>query len=640
MNSYIRCKELKVDSECLEKLQRLYPLYLEHRFNLLGSGIVKVNYELRPEGLHGIKYDNPSMAKYRKKALKKLNKVKINIKDYEPINWFADYKSGFFFDPDQYCSLEKCQAAIGKMPGVDIKCPWELGRFYHLTQMAILAVEDDRKKRKILREFVEEFLDFTEMNPVGKTVQWACPMDAAIRTVNFLVTYDLLSQIDEKGYLNDLFKKRFEILIKNSLKYLMNAIQYGKSGVGNHYLATVVGIIFSASYLEEDTWTDACLVFGVQELIEQVGKQFYKDGGNYEGSTSYHRLSAELVTYATALIYGVLKTNKRRAFTEYDCNKMNFLKPINRQKYKNDTGSFFPQWYVDKLISIGAFNRNILKQNNEIVQIGDNDSGRLLKLTVLGDGIKENVLDHRPLLSAISGMVDDKYYENIRKIVPLECSFIESLSKGKKVKGVEACTLITSYGKELPSNFAFGKESIIYQEADQEEGLKDGIRINYFSDFGIIILRSKRLFFSLVIDTAKNTNLTGHTHNDKLSVEVMVDRTYITRDAGQYIYTPMPVIRDRFRSVNAHNIIHVDGCEQNVFEDCFTVKKRCKAQLLFASRDKVIGKAMYAGIVHQREIEIMEHAIIVRDYANYPFKVSFKNKIYSTGYGELVSLFK
>lgn len=520
---------------------------------------------------------------------------------------------------------------------MDIKCPWELGRFYHLAQMALLALKDNQKERIILREFVEELLDFTEMNPVGKTVQWACPMDVAIRTVNLLVSYDLLSQIDEKGYLNDVFKKRFERLIMDSLKYLINVIQNGSGGVGNHYLAAIVGIIFSASYLEEDTWTDACLVFGVQELIEQVGKQFYKDGGNYEGSTSYHRLSAEFVIYATALIYGILKTSRRRAFIEYDCNNINFLRPISRQKFRTDTEVFFPQWYVDRLLNIGAFTWNILKQNNEIVQIGDNDNGRLLKLTASGAGIKENVLDHRPMLSAISGLVDDENYKSIRQIMPLECSLIESLSKGKQIKGVKTRTVITSYGRELSSNMLFRKESIIYQESEQKIGLKDEMRINYFSDFGIIVLRSKRLFFCMVIDTAKNTNLTGHTHNDKLSVEVMVDGRYITRDAGQYIYTPMLGVRNRFRSVNAHNVIHVDGCEQNIFEDCFTVKKRCKAQLLFASRDKIIGKVMYAGIVHQREIEIKDHAIVVRDCANYPFKVSFKNRMYSTGYGELVS---
>lgn len=79
MNSYIRCKELKVGFDCLEKLKCLYPLYLEHRFDLLGSGFVKVDYNLQARGMHGIKYNNPNMAKYRKAALKKMYVFKRNV---------------------------------------------------------------------------------------------------------------------------------------------------------------------------------------------------------------------------------------------------------------------------------------------------------------------------------------------------------------------------------------------------------------------------------------------------------------------------------------------------------------------------------------------------------------------------------
>lgn len=68
-----------------------------------------------------------------------------------------------------------------------------------------------------------------------------------------------------------------------------------------------------------------------------------------------------------------------------------------------------------------------------------------------------------------------------------------------------------------------------------------------------MLLESKRLFLSIVIDTTQNALYTEHTHNDKLSVEVMVDGRYITRDPGGYIYSPSPEMRDKFRCVKAHN---------------------------------------------------------------------------------------
>lgn len=139
----------------------------------------------------------------------------------------------------------------------------------------------------------------------------------------------------------------------------------------------------------------------------------------------------------------------------------------------------------------------------------------------------------------------------------------------------------------------------------------------------------------MVIDTAENTGLLGHTHNDKLSVEVFVDGTYITRDPGAYIYTAFPMIRDKFRSVKAHNTIHVDDFEQNVFSGTFGMKKRARGQILFAGKDRIIGKACYAGIEHVRDVELLAHKIVVTDFSNMPFTVSFQNRIYSTGYGQL-----
>lgn len=149
------------------------------------------------------------------------------------------------------------------------------------------------------------------------------------------------------------------------------------------------------------------------------------------------------------------------------------------------------------------------------------------------------------------------------------------------------------------------------------------------------MFKGDRLFISMVIDTAENAVCLGHTHNDKLSVEVMIDNQYITRDPGGYIYTAAPGIRDKFRSVHGHNTIQVKGLEQNIFDGTFGMKKRARAELVYCHKDKIIARASYAGAEHLREISISDSEVIVRDYANLPFTVCFKNKIYSTGYGKL-----
>ena len=629
MFSYVSCNEIEVNPLCKSKLISLYYLYMQHQFDLLGSNFVKINYRLKAKGMHGKKYIDPYMVKYEKIAYKKLyHKEKCSL-GYEPINWFIDFKSGFFFNPLKYNSLEKCNAIMGKFDGVDIKCPWEFGRFYHIVQLAVLAVADEKYRESIIVEFKNEITDFITMNPVGKTVQWSCPMDSAIRIVNLLIAYDMLSQLDNGKNLDGNFEKDFELFIRDSLKFVMERLESG----GNHYLSDIVGVIFAAAYLPADDWTDSCLVFGVQELISQVRYQFYEEGTNFEGSTSYHRLSTELVVYATALIYGTLVTGRAKVFSEYNADIIDKLVKYNRQKYDQNSENFFPQWYIDRLYNMGIFTLITLKQNNEIVQIGDNDSGRLVKLTPMGDNNTDNVLDHRTLLAELDGLFNDTAFKDVATEVTLEFSLIKTLANGKKISGNLCSSQIEQYGQYAESTLLYRKETILYEQSEGKS-LTQSLKIYYYKQFGIVVMRGERLFLSMVVGTTKEKKYVGHTHNDQLSIEVMVDDKYITRDPGSYIYTAAPKIRDCFRSVKAHNTIHVKGYEQNIFTGTFGIKRVAKSELVYCSGNKIVGRTRYAGVEHTREIEIDDNKIIVKDSANHLFTVGFKNKLYSTEYGK------
>lgn len=639
MYSYISYADLCIDTACIEKLKRLYPLYMNHRFDLLGSGFVKVNYQMQAKGLHGKRYRDTYMEKYGRKIKGELCGGHKCSDGYEPINWFVDYKSGFFFNPRQYNSLKKCQAMIGEIPWVDIKCPWELGRMYHLPQLAMLAVADTALREPIILEFRNEMVDFIETNPIGKTVQWSAPMDVSIRMVNMLVAFDILIQLDTRGQLGKEFQQYVEEHIGAGLRYVMDHLEFLGRISANHYLSNIAGIIFAAAYLPDSKWVNSCLAFGAQELIDQVEVQFYEEGGHNEGSASYHRLSTEFVLYAAALISGVLKTEKRNAFLEYDCREIKRLKDFERQKFDVFGEAFFPEQFVNKVCRAGIFTSIILKNNYEIVQIGDNDSGRLMKLTpmvsVNTDNLEENDLDHRTLLSAMSGMFTNEEFKESGKMFPLEASLIRSLSKDSPMEGAAGISGIEKYGssEEICGTYEYAREKVLFQ--DEKTDLTDRVKLYYFEKFGVVVMKGRRLFLSMVIDTTRNTVYTGHTHNDKLSVEVMVDGNYITRDPGGYIYTAFPKGRDSFRSVHAHNTICVDGYEQNEFDGIWAMKKRAKAKLLYCAKDRMAAAVTYGDVKCQREIEITGSKIIIKDSANKPFKMGFRNKIYSDGYGRL-----
>lgn len=637
MYTYINANGLAIDNECRQKLEKLYQFYMQHEFDLLGSGFVRVGYGCGVKGFLGKRYVDNFKKLYGRYAKEKIEHECTDT--YIPINWFIDYKSGFFFSPLTYTTVKRCYKVMDKKEGVDIKCPWELGRLYHLLQLSVLAIADETLRESIISEFRNEITDFIEMNPVGKTVQWTAPMDISIRMVNMLLSYDILMQLDTEGYLDKEFQDYFEKHINRSLQFVMDHLEYIDKVSTNHYLSNIAGIIFAAAYLPRSRWVDACMVFGTQELIEQVKVQFYKEGSHFEGSTSYHRLSTEFVLYSVALIYGVLGTEKRNVFLNYDSSVIKRLKNPKSQKYSLDRAEFFPEWFTDRLCNAGIFTKICLKHNDEIVQIGDNDSGRLLKLTPIIDTddeyMEDNVLDHNTLISAMCGIFANEEFIESAKKYPLESSLVKTLSKNtQKRSNIYISYFIKNKDiKDIREKYKYSKKTILFQ--DNGGDLLKGIEIHYFEKFGIVVLKGDRLFVSMVIDTAQNAVFLGHTHNDKLSIEVMVDGKYITRDSGGYIYTAAPKIRDKFRSIKAHNTICVEDQEQNSFDGIWGMKKRARAELLYCADNRMVARVRYGDIECLRDISLTDNEIVVNDFANKPFKVAFCNKVYSDGYGKL-----
>lgn len=638
MHSYISYHKLVINNSCRENLEYLCRHFMAHQFDLLGSGFVQVDYHLRANGLLGKRYSDPYMVKYGQRIAKRLRK-KCSEK-YDPINWLTDYKSGFFFSPVKYRSWKKCQTVIGRIPGVDIKCPWELGRFYHVVQLAVLAGAEKKYRNAFVMEFKDELTDFWETNPVGRTVQWSVAMEVSIRMVNLLVAYDLFRQMDRTGYLDTDFQAEFEKHIYQSLKFVMNHLEVSDNTGSNHYLADLAGIIFAAAYLDSDDWTDACLVFGVQELIAQTRKQFYIEGSNFEGSACYHRLSAEIVLYATSLVFGVLNSKKRNVFEQYHAGMVKGLTAPDRQKYDLGRIGFFPKWYINRIYNMGVFTDTITKQNHEVIQVGDNDNGRLVRLSLMntsgGYQGKDNPLDHRTLLSSMDGLFGKDRFSGYGSEFPLESGFIRAMSGSKILHGKSYNTTLENYGtyENMQGRYPYRRQTMIYKSTSGKS-LLEGLKIHYFHKFGLVLFYSRTMFLSMVTDTAKYAVYTGHTHNDKLSIELMVDGKYITRDPGTYVYTAFPVIRDRFRSVFAHNTIHIPGQEQNCFHGVFGMEKRSEAKLLYCSRNCLMAKVRYGETEHIREIRLEDNRITVMDYATHPFTVSFDYKMYSAGYGEI-----
>jgi hypothetical protein len=657
--------------------------YINHRLDLLGSGWVRSSYDAAPLGLEGYKYKKNIEVKvfdptgkwlekilFRKHAVKSQKIWGLIDIDYSPIDWQKDYKSGYRWSNKSW--FKSCLLVISKFPGVDIKVPWELARMQHLSQMAIYAHQADTEERqKLVKEFKNQVLDFIATNPCEFGVNWSCTMDVAIRAANILVAYDLFKQIDTRG-INDDIEAIFASSMHEHGRFIVSHLEYASNFTGNHYLSNICGLAFIAAYLEPTIETNLWLAFALQELINEFKKQFYEDGSNFEASTSYHRLSTEMVLYTTALYLG-LTNDRKKAIVDY--NRQNWhvipgLHKLDEQEFDIATPYLFPDWYLERLFKAGCFTADLLKPTNEIPQIGDNDSGRFFKFTPVGEFITnkqaeekyfnllgyqelgndseelywdENILDHRPLLAAMAGLFDYSEFNHAATAFPLEMGMITVLLKNtiriKKDKSYHNVVVSPSSNLDLQ----FSRETNFYPiDTELSIPLNQNLSFHPYPDSGIFILKSDRIHLTIMAGGVGQNGFGGHAHNDKLSIELNIDCKDLAVDPGTYLYTPLPEYRNTYRSTIAHNCIQVRGKEQiqiihdssNLFQligkPSISIKTLSKNYIEVHFRNDIFTNI--------RSIGIMAEKICITDYCDCPFDINFQEeRQMSNGYGKTKS---
>lgn len=587
--------EIKINTEVINH-------YLNHEFNYLGSGWISQN--------------NPvsSTAEIRSDFLAVHTSVCITInnqidKNYKRIDWQKDITSDYDFDINNPFNKQKIKN------DVDIKRPWELGRLQHLPRLALFAIHATNKN-ELVKEFKNQSLDFIANNPIGMGVQWACTMDVGIRVSNLLIAYDVFSQIDEDYILDDDFKKIFTSSIYHHGQFIFNHLEYKEGLAGNHYLFNLSGLLFVSTYLEKNDVTTKWLEFSMQEIEKEYFKQFFNDGGNFEGSTAYHCLSAEMIIYSTALML--------------------------RNNY------VFSEEFKNRLCKSALFVLNVLKPNGEIPQFGDNDSGRYFKLSYLEKNNDENLLNYEGLIAAFSGLIDNNSLLNykttpqiaIGAIKTLENAIISNLANGLKIEcGINE--LLSYHYKCHPEPIEGLTHSKKHEIAfGKIENLIENLSFIHYPDFGLSIFKSANFYLAISsISNKKMHHSWGHVHNDKLSFELFVNDVDYIKDAGSYCYTSDVVMRNKFRSTKAHHTIIINGIEQNKFisskNGLFYLERESQCELLELTKNSIKLKVEYYGIIHIRKFEIFEDKIIISDYCNKDFEQNFNTEWYSSGYGKM-----
>lgn len=639
--SYIDIKNLDVSNIDLDVTKYLSKMYIDHKFDLLGSGWVKNSYDSAALGLEGYKYDMNVAAP-------------ANASEgYEPIDWQKDFKSGFRWSEKKWYKDQR----IAHKPGSDIKVPWELARLQHLPQLAIFAMADPSLKEQNLKEFKNQILDFIKHNPPRMGVNWTCTMDVGIRVANMLVAYDIFSQMDGDKNLDENFKQIFSNSIYEHALHIVNNLEYSPYLTSNHYLSDIAGLLYACSYLDGSDEIDAWLVFAIQEIIGEMKKEFYEDGGNFESSTSYHRLSVELMIYSVALINGLGK-KRCSILREYNYKiwkKTPKLLPLQKQEFgiENDR-IIFPQWFIDRLYKIGRFTIDITKPNGKVPQFGDNDSGRFFRFSPNGEFLTnkqatqkylnlekfpsddelfwdEDIINHATLIGVFEGIFDDDIFKSDFKF---EKSFIKTVAKFELKIGDKDYKTIEIIDKDVDF------DGLKFSQINEFHILNlNNIRKYFYPDSGIFVFKGAKFYLAICATPLGQNNHGGHAHNDKLGYELWIDGRDIVRDPGSYLYTPLPGRRNEFRSVKAHNAPIVDDLEQNSWSDgaigLFGMFSECRCEVVDFGENFISLAAEYKGVKIIRKFEIKGDKLEIIDMANREFYYS-KFEFYSNGYGKLM----
>lgn len=570
----------------------LAALYLEHRFDLLGSGWVQVKHGMTSQGLEDCGFPPEPTVAIDPKGSWLCDRVSeanwphaariwaLIHHEYIPIDWHLDFKSGYRWSE---CTWYR-DIAFGNLTGVDVKIPWELARFQHLPILAYAYAaacaghNSTERPERYLNEFQDQVLDFLATNPPRFGVNWACTMDVAIRAANLVISFELFRALG--GDFRPGFLPIFTRAILDHARHCIENLEYDPDFRNNHYLSDICGLLWASVWLPCNPESGSLLAFALQELVTETNSQFNRDGSNFEGSTSYHRLSAEMVLYS-ALLGLTLDMNKRASIQEAPSNKSPAprLRPADSRGFLVEEPDLFPDWFWTRMRQALGFTEAATRPDGNIVQIGDNDNGRFLKLWppmkpmpvrdakqhylnlrnfsgLPEDAIHwdETVTDHRSLVAAgrlILGTPDPGAPDTPEMVI-LRALLTKAAPSNRGNGRVESLSTVSIDASELDLDAMETHWGAPTEWRLPLPGIGLGLTALSYPDFGLYIFKSNRLFLSIRAGAIGQNGLGGHAHNDQLAVELVVDGQVIFQDAGTYVYTPLPMARNYFRSPKAH----------------------------------------------------------------------------------------
>ena len=423
----------------------------------------------------------------------------------------------------------------------DVKVPYEASRLQHLQKQNLINSIEDTKTLDSEALVVE-----VDKFPL---IYWNSPMDVAIRLINLIIHRQFLAHKSNRSIIFDDSEELLDAYISQNYQYVKDNLENEGKVVGNHYLIELSSMLFYlANYETKNSVADTKFV--IEELKIEIARQFNDEGTNFEGSTHYSAFATE------ALILCKLSMQELNQSTD-------LLTSINR------------------LILLNKKFLSLLINNDELSQIGDNDSGRI-------------------------------FYFAFEEEKPLKLSWlikmIESLEINEKL-------IISDHIFEVSEEIPILKDYKHVKHPEIKVFSKDYEAYAY-PEFGIFIWRNESEYLSIRCGPVGQNGVGGHSHYDQLSLECFTDNKWIARDPGTGTYTDDITIRNKFKSLEYHwgPNINIKFKKEDEF-DCFKLNNMSDGNVLTFNKESFLGVAEFNGNKIYRKMELNDGVLSIEDFS-------------------------
>ena len=423
----------------------------------------------------------------------------------------------------------------------DVKVPYEASRLQHLQKQNLINSIEATKTLDSEALVVE-----VDKFPL---IYWNSPMDVAIRLINLIIHRQFLAHKSNRSIIFDDSEELLDAYISQNYQYVKDNLENEGKVVGNHYLIELSSMLFYlANYETKNSVADTKFV--IEELKIEIARQFNDEGTNFEGSTHYSAFATE------ALILCKLSMQELNQSTD-------LLTSINR------------------LILLNKKFLSLLINNDELSQIGDNDSGRI-------------------------------FYFAFEEEKPLKLSWlikmIESLEINEKL-------IISDHIFEVSEEIPILKDYKHVKHPEIKVFSKDYEAYAY-PEFGIFIWRNESEYLSIRCGPVGQNGVGGHSHYDQLSLECFTDNKWIARDPGTGTYTDDITIRNKFKSLEYHwgPNINIKFKKEDEF-DCFKLNNMSDGNVLTFNKESFLGVAEFNGNKIYRKMELNDGVLSIEDFS-------------------------